>query len=83
VIAVSAVVLAVLLAASTTLFAQRVRFLVALLRTGAPATRDGDTQRRVRNETTIVLGQSDPRVRVLGLPRAGADDRDRDDRRRL
>lgn len=56
-IAVSAVVLAVLLAASTTLFAQRVRFLVALLRTGAPATRDGDTQRRVRNETTIVLGQ--------------------------
>jgi len=34
-----------------------VRFLAALLRTGAPVTRDGDTPRRVRNEASIVLGQ--------------------------
>jgi len=34
-----------------------VRFLGALLRTGAPVTRDGDTPRRVRNEASIVLGQ--------------------------
>jgi len=34
-----------------------VRFLAALLRTGAPVSRDGDTPRRVRNEASIVLGQ--------------------------
>jgi heterodisulfide reductase subunit C len=39
------------------LFGRRVRFLAALLRTGAPVTRAGDTPRRVRNEATIVLGQ--------------------------
>ena len=33
------------------------RFLTALLRTGAPVSRDGDTPRRVRNEASIVLGQ--------------------------
>lgn len=33
------------------------RFLAALLRTGAPVSRDGDTPRRVRNEASIVLGQ--------------------------
>ncbi|MDQ6731562.1 MAG: (Fe-S)-binding protein, partial [Actinomycetota bacterium] len=39
------------------LFTRRVQFLAALLRTGAPVRRDGDTPRRVRNEATIVLGQ--------------------------
>ncbi len=33
------------------------RFLAALLRTGAPVRRSGDTPRRVRNEASIVLGQ--------------------------
>ena len=46
-----------LLAVSGTLFIRRVQFLAALLRTGAPVTRRGDTPRRVRNEATIVLGQ--------------------------
>jgi Fe-S oxidoreductase len=50
-------VLAALLAASGTLFALRVRFLVDLVRAAAPVTRTGDRARRVRNEGTIVLGQ--------------------------
>jgi Fe-S oxidoreductase len=54
---VAAVVLAALLATSATLFAVRVRFLLALLSSAAPVTRAGDTPRRVRNEGTIVLGQ--------------------------
>jgi len=40
-----------------TLFAVRVRFLVALLRAGAPAARTGNVPRRLENEGTIVLGQ--------------------------
>jgi Fe-S oxidoreductase len=44
-------------AVSATLFAVRVRFLVSLLRTGAPVQRAGDVPRRARNEATIVLGQ--------------------------
>ncbi len=54
---VAAVVLAVALATSGTLFAVRVGFLVALVRSAAPVKRTGDVPRRVRNETTIVLGQ--------------------------
>jgi Fe-S oxidoreductase len=50
-------VLAALLVTSATLFAVRVRFLVALLRSAAPAQRSGDVPRRARNEATIVLGQ--------------------------
>jgi Fe-S oxidoreductase len=54
---VAAIVFAALLAVSATLFAVRVRFLLALLRTGAPVRRTGDVPRRARNEATIVLGQ--------------------------
>jgi Fe-S oxidoreductase len=54
---VAAIVLAAMLAVSATLFAVRVRFLLALLRTGAPVRRAGDVPRRARNEATIVLGQ--------------------------
>jgi Fe-S oxidoreductase len=50
-------VLAALLVTSATLFAVRVKFLVALLRSGAPVQRSGDVPRRARNEATIVLGQ--------------------------
>jgi Fe-S oxidoreductase len=50
-------VFAALLATSVTLFAVRVRFLVALVRCAAPVQRSGDVPRRVRNEATIVLGQ--------------------------
>jgi Fe-S oxidoreductase len=50
-------VLVGLLAASVTLFAVRVRFLVALVRAAAPVDRTGATPRRARNEATIVLGQ--------------------------
>ncbi len=35
----------------------RVRFLVALLRTGQPAVRRGDVPRRLNAEATVVLGQ--------------------------
>jgi Fe-S oxidoreductase len=42
---------------SATLFAVRVRFLVALVRAGQPVARSGDVPRRARNEATIVLGQ--------------------------
>ncbi len=49
--------LAVLLATSVALFAVRVRFLVALLRSGAAVSRAGDVPRRVEHEGTIVLGQ--------------------------
>ncbi len=49
--------LAALLATSVALFAVRVRFLVALLRSGAPVQRSGDVPRRVEHEGTIVLGQ--------------------------
>jgi Fe-S oxidoreductase len=50
-------VLAAMLVVSATLFVARVRFLVALLGAAAPVSRDGDVERRVRNEATIVLGQ--------------------------
>jgi Fe-S oxidoreductase len=50
-------VLVALLAASGALFADRVRFLVALLRAAAPLDRTGEVPRRARNEATIVLGQ--------------------------
>jgi len=50
-------VLVALLAASGSLFAVRVRFLIALLRAAAPADRTGELRRRARNEATIVLGQ--------------------------
>ncbi|MFZ0040479.1 MAG: (Fe-S)-binding protein [Solirubrobacteraceae bacterium] len=49
--------LAVALGVSASLFAVRVRFLVELLRAGAPVSRAGHVPRRLRNETTIVLGQ--------------------------
>ena len=42
---------------SGTLFTLRVRQLVAILRAAQPATRSGRRSRRLRNETTIVLGQ--------------------------
>ncbi len=54
---IAAVVLAVLLATSAALFAVRARFLLALLRSASPVRRSGDVPRRMRNETTIVLGQ--------------------------
>ncbi len=50
-------VLAALLAVSVALFTTRVRFLVDLLRAGAPVQRAGHVPERVRNEGTIVLGQ--------------------------
>ncbi len=49
--------LAVLLATSAALFAVRVRFLVALMRSGAAVKRSGDVPRRMEHEGTIVLGQ--------------------------
>ena len=54
---IAAVVLAALLATSMTLFVVRVRFLLALIRAAAPVNRAGAVPKRVRNETTIVLGQ--------------------------
>ncbi len=42
---------------SGSLFAVRVRFLVALLQSGAPVKRTGDRSRRAEHEATIVLGQ--------------------------
>jgi Fe-S oxidoreductase len=42
---------------SGALFVRRLRQLVGLVRVAAPARRSGDVARRVRNETTIVLGQ--------------------------
>jgi Fe-S oxidoreductase len=54
---VAAVVLAAAVATSITLFALRVRVLVALLRSAHPVDRSGDVPKRVRNEATIVLGQ--------------------------
>jgi Fe-S oxidoreductase len=50
-------VLAALAGCSAVLFGQRVRFLLALVRAGAPVSRTGEVPRRVRNEATIVLGQ--------------------------
>jgi Fe-S oxidoreductase len=54
---VAAVVLAALMGVSAVLFGQRVRFLLALIRAGAPVSRTDQIPRRVRNEATIVLGQ--------------------------
>jgi Fe-S oxidoreductase len=54
---IAAVVLAALLATSMALFAVRLRFLLALMRGAASVRRAGDVPRRLRNETTIVLGQ--------------------------
>jgi Fe-S oxidoreductase len=51
------VVLAVALAVSSWLFAVRLRFLLALLRAGAPVKRTGDVPARAEHEATIVLGQ--------------------------
>ena len=42
---------------SASLFATRVRFLLALLRAAPPVRRRDDTLRRAQNEVTIVLGQ--------------------------
>ena len=50
-------ILAAALAVSISLFAVRVRFLVALLRAGAPVQRSGDVPVRAEHEATIVLGQ--------------------------
>jgi Fe-S oxidoreductase len=50
-------VLALALAASTTLFITRVRFLVAVARSAPPSDRGRDTPKRVGHEATIVLGQ--------------------------
>lgn len=55
--AISAVALGVAVWVSAALFADRVDFLVALLRAGAPVDRTGGLERRVGNEATIVLGQ--------------------------
>ena len=49
--------LAALIAASATLFAVRLQFLLALLNGAAPVSRSGDVERRLGNEATIVLGQ--------------------------
>jgi Fe-S oxidoreductase len=54
---VAAVVLAALMGVSAVLFGQRVRFLLALIRAGAPVSRTDEIPRRVHNEVTIVLGQ--------------------------
>ncbi len=54
---IGAVALVAALAVSGSLFASRVRFLVALIGAGAPVDRSGGRERRVRNEATIVLGQ--------------------------
>jgi Fe-S oxidoreductase len=57
---ISALALAAALAVSGALFVTRVRRLVWLVRAAAPAQaaqRSGDIPRRLRNETTIVLGQ--------------------------
>ena len=43
---------------SGALFAHRVRLLVGLLNKAQPVSRSGHVERRVRNEATIVLGQS-------------------------
>ena len=56
-VAVGAVALGLALWVSAALFADRVGFLVTLIRAGAPVDRSGGLERRVRNETTIVLGQ--------------------------
>ncbi len=53
----AAVVLAALTGVSAGLFGLRVRFLLALIRAGAPVSRTDEIPRRVRNEATIVLGQ--------------------------
>ena len=50
-------VLAAALVVSGSLFAVRVRFLVDLLRAGAPVKRTGDRSVRAEHEATIVLGQ--------------------------
>ena len=55
--ALSAVALVVALAIAGGLFVRRARLLYRLVRMGKPANRGGDVGRRVRNETTIVLGQ--------------------------
>jgi Fe-S oxidoreductase len=47
----------VALGVSGVLFVRRVMLLVGLVRAGAPVERSGAVGRRVRNETTIVLGQ--------------------------
>jgi Fe-S oxidoreductase len=50
-------VLATVIATSGTIFTRRVLLLVRLVRAGAPVARSGEVVRRVRNETSIVLGQ--------------------------
>jgi Fe-S oxidoreductase len=52
-----ALALAAALAVGGALFARRAKLLVGLIRLGKPVERSGDTARRVRNETEIVLGQ--------------------------
>src|SRR5262249_51990722 len=53
----AAIALAGAVAVSATLFARRALQLVGLVRSAPPVPRSGDIPRRVRNETTIVLGQ--------------------------
>jgi hypothetical protein len=53
----SAVALASVIATAVGLFARRAWFLYRLVRLGKPVDRGGDLGRRVRAETTIVLGQ--------------------------
>jgi Fe-S oxidoreductase len=54
---VSAVLLGAALVVSGTLAGRRITKLTRLLRAAQPTTRSGDTERRARNELTIVLGQ--------------------------
>jgi Fe-S oxidoreductase len=54
---VAGLVLTAAVAVSASLFAVRVRFLVALLRAAPAVTRSDHVPARVRNEATIVLGQ--------------------------
>jgi Fe-S oxidoreductase len=51
------VALAAALAISGTIFVRRSRFLVGLVRAGAPVDRSGEVPERVQAEATIVLGQ--------------------------
>ncbi|HEV3056547.1 MAG TPA: (Fe-S)-binding protein, partial [Solirubrobacteraceae bacterium] len=53
----SAVLLGAALVVSGTLAGRRIAHLTRLLRAAQPTTRSGDTERRARNELTIVLGQ--------------------------
>ena len=55
--ALSAAALGIVVAVAGGLFSQRALLLYRLVRMGKPVDRRGEVGRRVRNETTIVLGQ--------------------------